>query len=358
MTLVDRSRRAALGAIARTLTAVGATALGIRTAAAQDDPFAGVPSAGTAREAFLVERARREGVLGLYTSITPDDLAPLTTAFERKHGVKTRVWRASSETIAQRVLTEARAGRFEVDVIETNGSILESLGREKLLVAVKAPGHAALVDGAVRRSGEWVGTRVNVFAQAYHTGQVKPSELPREYRDLLDPRWKGRLGIEAADYDFLAGAAEVLGEEEAVRLFRSLAATNGLSVRKGHTLLANLVASGEIPLALTVYQYRVEQLKQKGAPIDWFVIPPAIAHMNGIAIARRAPHRHAALLFYDFMLGDGLPLLAQREVITTSRELPSLITREPVRFADPERMLDEQDKWQRLFNEIVGSRAR
>ena len=327
-------------------------------AGAQEDAFAAVPTAAAARESFLVERARREGTLNLYTSITPDDLAPLTAAFERKYGVKTRVWRASSETIGQRVVTEARGGRFEVDVIETNGSILESLGREKLLVPVSAPAQATLLDAAVRRSGEWVGTRVNVFAQAYHTGQIKPAELPRTYRDLLDPRWKGRLGIEAADYDFLAGAAEALGEDEAVRVFRALAATNGVSVRKGHTLLANLVASGEIPLALTVYQYRVEQLKQKGAPIDWFVIPPAIAHMNGMAIARRAPHRFAALLFYDFMLSDGLALLAQREVITTSRDLPSLITREPARFADPARMLDEQDKWMRLWNDIIGTQAR
>ena len=339
----------------RVLGTLGLALVGVRGAMAQDDPLASVPSGGAARESFLAERAGREGALNLYTSITPDDLAPLVTAFEKKHGMKVRVWRASSETIGQRVLAEAHAGRFDVDVVETNGSILESLGREKLLLAVKAPRQTALLDGAVRRSGEWVGTRVNVFAQAYNTGKVKSSELPREYRDLLDPRWKGRLGIEAADYDFLAGAAEVLGEDEAVRVFRTLAATNGLSVRKGHTLLANLVASGEIPLALTVYQYRVEQLKQKGAPIEWFVIPPAIAHMNGIAVARRAPHRYAALLFYDFVLSDGLALLAQRDVITTSRELPSLITREPVRFADPARMLDEQDKWVRVYNDIVSA---
>jgi len=350
---VNRSRRAAVATLARGGAALALAFAGLPRAMAQEGTLAAVPPEGAAREGFLSDRARREAILNLYTSITPDDLGPLVAAFEKKHAVKVRVWRASSETIGQRALTEAHGGRFDVDVIETNGSILESLGRERLLLPVKAPGQAALLDGAVRRAGEWVGTRVNVFAQAYHTGKVKPSELPREYRDLLDPRWKGRLGIEAADYDFLAGAAEVLGEDEAVRLFRTLAATNGLSVRKGHTLLANLVASGEIPLALTVYQYRVEQLKQKGAPIDWFVIPPAIAHMNGMAIARRAPHPHAALLFYDFILGDGLALLAQRDVITSSRELPSLITREPVRFADPARMLDEQDKWVRVFNDIV-----
>ena len=66
-----------------------------------------------------------------------------------------------------------------------------------------------------------------------------------------------------------------------------------MSVRKGHTLLTQLVVSGEVPLALTVYNYKAEQLKKQGAPIDWFVIGNAIARPNGIGVARKAPHPHA-----------------------------------------------------------------
>ena len=68
-----------------------------------------------------------------------------------------------------------------------------------------------------------------------------------------------------------------LGEAQGLRLFRDIVATNGVSVRKGHTLLNNLVAAGEVPLALTIYISAAEQAKRKGAPLDWFVIPPAIA---------------------------------------------------------------------------------
>src|SRR4029078_11307390 len=101
-------------------------------------------------EGFLADRARREAILNLYTSITPDDLGPLVAAFEKKHAGKVRVWRASSETIGQRALTEAHGGRFDVDVIETNGSILESLRRGRLPLPVKEPGAAA---GARRDGG-------------------------------------------------------------------------------------------------------------------------------------------------------------------------------------------------------------
>ena len=128
--------------------------------------------------------------------------------------------------------------------------------------------------------------------------------MPKTYRDLLDPRWKGKLGIEAKDQDWFASVAdEIGGEEDGVEFFRQLAAANGISVRLGHTLLNNMVISGEVPLALTVYNYMPEQAKKKGAPIDWFALEPAIARSNAVGVARRAPHPAAARLFYDYLLG-------------------------------------------------------
>src|SRR3989442_11214717 len=160
------------------------------------------------------------------------------------------------------------------------------------------------IAAALPAHGEWVGSRLNVFVQAYNTALVARGELPRSYGDLLQPRWKGRLGIEAGDEDWFAMVVTALGEADGLRLFRELVATNGVSVRRGHTLLANLVASGEVPLALTVYNFTAEQLKRKGAPFDWFVLSPAVARANGLALARRAPHPHAALLYYDFMISE------------------------------------------------------
>jgi iron(III) transport system substrate-binding protein len=313
---------------------------------------------GPDRPQVLAEGARKEGTLTLYTSLNPEDLGALSADFERRYGVKLRAWRASSENISQRVIAETRAGRFEFDAIETNGSILESFQRAGLLREVRSPHLAGVIPEALRPHREWVGTRVNVFAQAYHTGLIMRGELPRSYQDLLDPRWKGKLGIEASDFDWFAGVVQALGEAQALTLFRGIVARNGISVRKGHTLLSNLVGSGEVPLALTVYHYRVEQMKQKGAPIDWFIIPPAIAHANGVAVSRKAPHPYASVLFYDYMLGEGEEILRQREVLTTKANRKSLLSAQPVRFADPGAMLDEHDKWSRLYSEIITRQAR
>ena len=195
---------------------------------------------------------------------------------------------------------------------------------------------------------------MSVFVQAYNTRLVKKAELPASYGELLDPRWKGRLGIEASDEDWFAEVVQALGEEKGLKLFRDLAAKNGLSVRRGHSLLAQLVASGEVPFALTVYNFTAEQLKGQGAPLEWFTLSPAVAHGNGFAVLRRAPHPHAALLYYDFMIGEeGQQILADRKSVPTSRKIRTYLDRDSLRIIDPVRLVDQGERWAKLYEEIV-----
>src|SRR5918999_4645754 len=202
---------------------------------------------GPDRERVLAEGAKKEGELMLYTSLVPEDLTALGSAFEKKYGVKLKTWRANSEKVLQRALTEARAGRHDADVVETNGPQLESLYREKGLQPLRSPHLKDLMPQARTAHGHWVGTRINMFVQSYNTNLVKKDELPKSYAELADPRWKGRLGIEAEDEDWFAMVVKELGEEAGLRFFRDIARVNGFSVCKGHTLLAGLVSSGEIP---------------------------------------------------------------------------------------------------------------
>jgi len=149
-----------------------------------------------------------------------------------------------------------------------------------------------------------------------------------------------------------------LGEERGLKLFRGIAATNGISVRKGHTLLANLIISGEIPLAITTYAYRVAQLKKSGAPVDWFALPPVIARFEGVGVARRAAHPEGAVLFFDFMLTDAQELLRSREYFPATRETKPLPDGISVSFLDPVKDLDESRKWSRAYRDVVINQAR
>jgi iron(III) transport system substrate-binding protein len=263
------------------------------------------------------------------------------------------MWRASSEKVLQRAVQEARANRNTMDVAETNGPELESMHREKILQAVKSPYQADLLPEAVLPHHEWTGTRLNVFVQAYNTNEVKKEDLPKNWEDLVNTKWKGKLGIEQEDSDWLAGEAQVLGEQQATKVFRDIVAANGISVRKGHTLLTELVVSGEIPFALTVYNYKAEQLKNKGAPIDWFSIGPAIARPNGIAVAKKAPHPNTAVLFYDFEISpEGQKILAKRDFVPTNRNVETALSKIPMKFVDVRVTLDQYEKWMKLYTEL------
>jgi len=311
--------------------------------------------AGADRMETLVAGAKKEGSVSLYSSAAPDDLAALTAAFEKKHGVKVRVWRGSSENIVQRAVVEARGGRYDADVIETGAIAMESMYRERLFQQIKTPALSELLSAAILPHGEWVGTRLNIFVAAYNTRLVKKDDLPNNYDDLLDRRWKDKLAVEAEDSDWFGGVVSALGEDKGLRLFREIVAVNGMSVRKGHTLLANLVVSGEVPFALTAYAYKAEQLRKSGAPIDWLVIPPGVGRFEGAAVSRRAPHPHAAILFFDFMLTDGQDILRDRDFFPARANARPLPQGADLHLLDPAKALDENAKWSKAFRELVAN---
>jgi iron(III) transport system substrate-binding protein len=292
---------------------------------------------------------RREGELTLYTTIAEKDLPAIVGPFEKKHGIKLTVWRAGTDKVLQRAIAESRAGRHDFDVVHFGTPEMEALAREKILRPVDSPVLSDLAAGSVPKHREWAATILSVWVQAYNTNLVRKQDLPKTYADLLDPKWKGKLGIESKNDDWFATVVQLMGgEEKGLAFFRELVAKNG------HTLLNNMVISGEVPLALTVYNYMPEQAKRKGAPIDWFAIEPAVARSNAVGIARSAPHPAAALLFYEYLLGpDGQGAMVGLDYVPTNMKVASPLKGVKIVQTDPVRSLDESAKWSKLFDEIV-----
>jgi iron(III) transport system substrate-binding protein len=306
-----------------------------------------------------VDAAKKEGTLTLYTTIAEKDLPAIVGPFEQKYGIKVSVWRAGTDKVLQRTVAEARARKNEVDVVHFGAPEMEALSREKILQPVSSPVQRDLQAGSVPGHREWAATILSVWVQAYNTNVVKKEELPRSYADLLEPRWKGRLGIEVKNDDWFATVVHLMGgEKQGVEFFRKLVATNGISPRQGHTLLNNLVVSGEVPLALTVYNYMPEQAKKKGAPIDWIALEPAVARANAVGIARSAPHPNAALLFYEYLLSpEGQKAFVDLDYVPTNTRVESPLKGVKIVQTDPIRSLDESEKWSRLFQEVVVKKA-
>jgi len=278
----------------------------------------------------LAERAKRDGTLTLYTSLAPTESQPLAAAFEKKYGIKVQLWRGLSEEVVQRTITEAKGRRYTVDVIETNGPEMEMIGREKLLAA------------------PWTPDRLNLFVVGYNTAKVKRTEIPATYDGFTDPKWKGRIALEATDSEWMATLVKTL--PNGMELMRKLAAMQP-ALRKGHVLLASLVAAGEVPVGLAMYNSNIESLKRKGAPIDYVPVQPVVARPQGIGIAKNAPHANAAQLFSDYVMSaEG------QQLFESMGRTPARTTSESNRFRftliDPVTVLDESAQWEKVWNNL------
>jgi iron(III) transport system substrate-binding protein len=307
---------------------------------------------GPDRAERLAVQAKREGALVLYSTMTLEDAAPLLAAFEKKHAIKVSMWRAVNQKLVQRALAEARAGRHGVDVFEGSGPGLEILHREGLLEKFWSPAFADIPQQAFPRHGYYAPDNLLFTVMGYNTRLVQPEEVPRSYEDLLQPRWSGRFGIEASNVAWFAAVAKAMGEEKGLAYFQKLAAMRP-QVRSGHTLMTELVAAGEIPLVLTLYNQAVDKMKEKGAPIDWRPLSPAFGRADGIAVAKHAPHPHAALLFADFVLSpEGQRIIKERARVPVNREVDSSFDQQVFRIIDLAGLLDEWETWENRWHSL------
>jgi iron(III) transport system substrate-binding protein len=284
--------------------------------------------------ARLADAAKREATLTLYTSLAPTESQPLAEAFEKRYGVKVQLWRALSAEVVQRTITEAKGRRYTVDVVETNGPEMEMIAREQLL------------------AGAWSPDRLNLFVTGYNTAKVKRSEIPATYDGFADPKWKGRIALEASDSEWMATLIKTMPDGKGMELMRSLAALQP-SLRKGHVLLASLVAAGDVPVGLAMYNSNIETLKRKGAPIDYVPVQPVVARPQGIGVAKNAPHPNAARLFSEYVLSpEGQKLFESMGRVPASTTVKSALNNFPFIVIDAVTVLDESAKWEKIWNDL------
>jgi len=317
---------------------------------------------GADRTARLIAGAKKEGELLLYSSLTQDDQLRLAADFKNRYGLALKFWRGSQTHILQRVITETRGGRYEFDALETNAPQIEALAREKVLQRIDSPYVAdVLLPETLPAHGEWTPDRLNLLVYAYNTNAVKSADLPKRWQDLLAPKWKGRIGMESTNVEWFAALVDAMGEKTGLNLFQRLGA-NGVAVRTGHNHGAALVAAGEIPLMLGIYSHDAERYKAKNAPVDWFILPPAIVLPSAVAVSRRAPHPHAAVLFYDYMLTEGQRFYLQVNRVPANKNYDSAVRRlvhqrEPIKIVNSQEAIDDYDKWQGLYRRLIVDRS-
>lgn len=312
---------------------------------------------GQERTEALVKAAQEEGEVSVYTSNT--DLDAIVEAFDDKYGIDVNVYRGNSESVLQRALQESKAGFAGVDVIETNSGELNVLGEEGIFYPYESE-----YRDAVREEGQkefWTADRFNAFIVAWNTDMVSEADRPTSLEDFADPKWKGRVSMELGDVDWFMTMWNYYldqgkSEEEVRSLFDKIAANS--KIVKGHTVQAELLSAGEFAAGASMYSHSVEEGTQDGRPITWRPksgdpVQPIVLRPNGAGLVGTAQHPAAALLFMDFLLTDGQKNIVDEyrigSVPTANDPLEGLEVIE----VDEEEMLNNVEKWDKLYAEIV-----
>lgn len=310
---------------------------------------------GEERTQRLLELALDEGAqLFFYTSYSSDLADEVAGAFADAYGIDVAVYRGEPETIVQRLSEEASAGFRGADVVENGGLEMLAANEDGLLVPYSSPSEANLVEGAAHAG--WTSDSVNTFVLSWNTELVPEGERPTSWEDLADPKWKGNLALDGGDVewyktlrDWLIGT-EGMSEEDADGLLEAIA--RNAFVVKGHSAAAQLQAAGEFGLFVN-FLHIVERFKGEGTALDWQPAPvaPIVTKTDGVGVVDGTLHPATAMLFVDWLLGDGQEILGPRNVATRKDLSPSAAVE--TLFVDLDALAAAQDEWLRRYEELL-----
>ena len=270
----------------------------------------------TAPQSTLVEAAKKEGKVVWYTSMAIDTSKPLLDAFLKEYPfIKADLVRAGEEQLTNRMLSETRAGQWLFDAVST--SSIGALIERKMITPYLGPERDAFMDQFKDPQGYWTGVFANNLILAYNTKMVAAKDAPKDYPDLLDPKWKGQILMDPTDYDWYGTLIAAWGREKTVQYMQRLAKQQP-SWRRGHGLTAQLLGAGETGLAWA-YSFRIERMKREGAPVEWIeTFDPIVVTISGIGLSAKATNPNAAKLLINFATSK-----KGQEMVREMRRIPA-----------------------------------
>jgi len=260
---------------------------------------------GAQRKSFLEEGAKKEGEMVFYTSLSLTDYPKILPHFEKNYPfIKTNTYRSTPSGVFTRVDTEARAGRFAVDVVGSAPVEMWQLRQRKLSAPYLSPEQKALPPGSHDAEGYWQGFEVTPLVLAFNTRQVSPADAPRSYQDLLSPKWKGKMSLGTEEYTWFNIMLESMGNKKGSDYLQALSKQELQMPGSSSVMRVQLMLAGESAIAIAARGRRVTEYKQQGAPIDFRILDPYAGEPNLVALMQRAPHPYSALLFIDWILSE------------------------------------------------------
>jgi iron(III) transport system substrate-binding protein len=328
--------------------------------------LAGAPvSAAGAADTTLIEAARKEGSVTWYTTqIVNQFVRPAAVKFQEKYGIKVDYVRADSNDVALRVFNEARAGHIVGDVIDGTG-VVASLKPEHLALQWTPDSAARLPKDYVDPEGYWVGTNVYVLTPGYNTTLVPQDAVPKAFSDLLDPQWKGKLvwsiGVSSsAAAGFIGLVLKSMGEEQGLAYLRKLAQQDVGKLYGAARVVLDRVIAGDYAIALSIFNNHAVISADKGAPVGWIAMNPAMTVLSVVGVTKDAPHANAAKLLADFLVSpEGQAIYRDADYIPVDPAVPPRVASlrpdgdkfRAISFT-PEQIVANMPNWLSVYKDI------
>lgn len=311
---------------------------------------------GKDREQKLIAGAKKEGQVMFYNSNTWMEV--VAQEFEKKYPfIKVGVWRSEGRDVLKRVLEEYASGRYIADVVETSTGI-EILQKRGFLQEHFSPELGAY-DDDVKAKGKnggvffWANRELYI-GLGFNTKAVPPNEAPKNYNDLLDPKWKGRMTLAGGSSGprWVGNVLTTMG-----RPFLDKLAQQDIKVQNiVPAALANQVVSGEVPLSPTIFDSNMATAKRKGAPVEWRPLEPVLTNVGSSGMTTRSPHPHAALLFLDYLHSKEGQQVAMKGGLNSPRNDMDVAQKFKKNYLDNQYSVEEFEKhfaqWQDLMKRL------
>ncbi len=314
--------------------------------------------AQSALQAKLIDAAKKEGHLVWYTSMAIDLSKPLLDAFTKEYSfIKGDLVRAGNEQLTNRIFNETRAGKWAFDLLSLSSADL--FVERGILAPYFSPERDAYIGEFKEPKGYWTSVYNSNLVLMYNTRLVRDKEAPRDYADLLDPKWKGKLLMDSTDYEWFGTLAVTWGKDKALSYMKQLSRQD-LTWRRGHGLVAQLIGAGELPLGWA-YTFRVERMKKDGAPVDWAdTFDPIMTTVHGIGVGSKASSPNAAKLFIDFILSRrAQQMIRDLRLVPSRRDVEPLVPKMDQNKLKIRRIPKEValniDQYAKEFREIFGN---
>jgi iron(III) transport system substrate-binding protein len=307
----------------------------------------------------MVEAAKKEGTVAYYTGLNVNAVQRLIDAFEKRYPfLKVEPSRYGHVQVRTKIFTEAATGSHRFDIVSIPAIDLQTIKKKGLLASY----HSAEMDGIPKglkdEAGYWTAMYITQFIIGYNNQLINKSDVPKGWDDLLRPQWKSRIGLDPDATLWYASLLEYWGREKTTRFMKGLAAQEP-RLRRGYTLLAQMMAAGEFPLAV-VHAHKVEEMKSKGAPIDWIkTVDPVVTSAHALAISAHAPHPNAARLLVDFVLSKEGQLTLHRSFLVPARSdipplTPALDQSKLKVFPVHPELADDYAKYEKQYHDFLG----